>query len=524
MPAVAFGSFISLSALAIASVFLQSAAVLEERGFAALRSRSYPEAHEVFESLLAREPLRPTANYGKGLALSGLLDYRAAAECFERAVVLDPNYAGAYRQLAIHYAQLGFRERARTAYQKAKSMGPAPDAVRLAMSRALRKAGWLEEARELFDERSTLTPEEHLELALLEQEGGEPEEAARHFEAVFRNATKSTAEAEYAYGRTLEELGRRELAGEHYRRALEKKPTLHAARFRLGNVLIRLGKRDEGHALLRGYEHLRFWDRQVQLLLAMVSSSSLSESDHKRKTLELIDLLLEGGELDDAMPLIRAGLARHPEESRFRLDLVRLLYLRKLFVDAHEALRPLLSLASPTADALRLSGKLHLEQGRRGEAREAYVRALQLTPDPSALLLKEMATVHALGGEVQQAEACFRKAMEKDPSLAVVKADLGMLLESIGRKEEAEILYRHALEVDPLLVNAQQGLGSLHLERGETEIAVALFRESVRLQPEDPVLRLNLALALEKLGMSVEAQAERNLAREIEIRAKSKDE
>jgi len=522
LPGVGLSSPIGLSALAVAGLLAQSPAELEERGFAALRQPSYPEALEAFESLIAREPLRPTAHYGKGLALSGLLDYGGAVESFEKAVALDPSYAAAFRQLAIHYAQLGLRERARAAYQKAKALGPAPDPVRLALARALRKAGWLEEARQILDAVS-LSSEEHLELALLAQEEN-PKEAAAHFAAATRDPVTSAAEAEYEYGRTLEELGRPVAAAEHYRRALEKKPGLHAARFRLGNVLMRSGKKEEGRALLGGYEDFRFWDRKVQLLLAMVSSGTLSESDRKQKTLELIDLLLQGGSLDEAVPLIQAGLARHPEELRFRLEFAKLLHLRKQFDEAREALRPLLALVSPPAGALRLSGQLHLEQGQLTGAREAYMRALQLSPNPSAQLLKEMGTVHALGGEVELAEAFFRKAIEKDPSLAVVRADLGMLLESVGRKQEAETLYRHALEVEPMLVSAQQGLASLHLERGETEKALTLFRESVRLRPKDPVLRLNLALALEKLGMKGEAQSERDLAREIEARARPRDE
>ena len=100
--------------------------------------------------------------------------------------------------------------------------------------------------------------------------------------------------------------------------------------------------------------------------------------------------------------------------------------------------------------------------------------------------------------------------------IEVPQSEIGLLLESEGGLAEAESRYRRALEINPDLVSAQQGLASLLLQKGKTDGAAKLFRQSVRLRPEDPLLRRNLALALEKLGRRDEARAEREKARQLE--------
>ena len=498
---------------------VQSPEEIEQGALAALRQLRHQEALAAFDKLLSLDPDRASAHYGKGLALSGLLDYGGAVSSLERAVAIDRTHAPAYRQLAILYAQLGQRVRSRIALEEARSLAGVPAQERLPFARALRKAGLLGEARAVLKEAGE---ESHsvglsLELGLLAMERGNYGQAREHLSVAAADPSTSPAEADYEYARCLEILDEPQRAMELYRRVLEKAPHHRQARFRLGSLLLRSGQEEEGKALLRGYERVRQWDRRVKLLLAMISSGTLFAEERKLKTLQAIELLIEGEAYSAAERLIQSGLASYPEEPLFHVLQAKAMVTAGKFEQANQTLARLVSQASAPAEAFWVSGQLYLRQGRLSDALEAYVASMERLAEPPARLLQELATVYAITGRTEEAKKNFEKAIDKDPLLADAHADLGLLLESEGRLAEAESRYRRALEINPDLVSAQQGLASLLLQKGKTDGAAELFRQSVRLRPEDPLLRRNLALALEKLGRRDEARAEREKARQLEV-------
>ncbi len=447
----------------LAALVLQPGRVseLEELGWEELRSGRAGEALSAFEAAIAVEPLRGSSHYGRGMAFAALVDYGSAVDAFERAAALDPAHGPALRKAAALHAQLGHRESARDALRRALPLGPAPAAERIALGRALRKAGLLEEARAVFGTELEATAEERLELGLLEMESENYAAAASHLEAAVRDPEKASAEAEYEYGRCLEFLERPRDAEVHYRLSLEREPNFHKARFRLGNLLLSLGEREEGIEKLRGYERYRKWDRRVGLLLAMVSSGTLAEAEKLGKTLELADLLLQGGALEDAERVVTTGLAAFPQEPLLRVALAKTLLLRKQHDRAWEELGQVLSLPSPPGEAFWLQGLLFLARGETGQALEAYRKAHSGTRDPPAQFLKEMAAIEALAGDFESAERDFERAIAKDPAQATARADLALFLESRGRLEEAAAQYRKALEIDPGLEAAIRGLAEV---------------------------------------------------------------
>ena len=260
----------------------------------------------------------------------------------------------------------------------------------------------------------------------------------------------------------------------------------------------------------------RQWERRTKLLLAMVTSGTLSESNARAKTLELIDLYLNGRAIDDAGALIKRAQARYPEDAFVRVARARLYLASGDTAGARRELDALVAEAEPPVAALWLSGRLHLNTGRTPEAIADYERFVARVPSPPAVLLKEMATAHAIAGNARASATYFERAIAADPNLAEARADFGLLLESMGRAAEAEEHYRQALRINPVLVSAQQGLGNLLLDQNELEEAEALFRRSVVERPADPDLRRNLALVLQRLGREDEARAELAAARELE--------
>jgi tetratricopeptide (TPR) repeat protein len=121
---------------------------LEERGRRALRQGRYSDALATFEEILTQDSQSTAANFRKGMALAGLLDYSGAVAAFERAVEIDPGFGAAWRQLVVLYPQIGRAADARDAFLRVRQLGDLPEDERLPLARALRKAGWTGEALE----------------------------------------------------------------------------------------------------------------------------------------------------------------------------------------------------------------------------------------------------------------------------------------------------------------------------------------------------------------------------------------
>jgi tetratricopeptide (TPR) repeat protein len=429
-------------------------------GLVHLQQGEFSQALASFDTLVAREPLDASYHFGRGLALSGLLDYPGAVLALERAIEIDPRHGAASRQLTILYTRLDRNESAREALKKALALGPVPEPEIVPLARALRQSGLHQDARTVL--RGARSPEARLELGLLDMEDGDYRRAADHLLAATAEPSTSTANTFYEYGRCLEHLGRLEQAIASYRRALEKEPRLAKASFRLGNLLLRLGQKEQGLALLDDYEEFRQWDRKVkQTVTEAMTSDNLTEAERKTKALEIVELYIEGGALDRAERAVQFGLASYPEEPLFRVALVQTLFLGGKREEAREELSSVLSAASPPAKAFWLSGLLHLSNGEISEAVEACRRGLEETPHLSVPFLEQLDSAYAMSDRVAQTETDFEETGRRVPTRAGTMADLATLLECLGRFDEAAARYREALEVDPGLIAARQGLARI---------------------------------------------------------------
>jgi tetratricopeptide (TPR) repeat protein len=118
-------------------------------------------------------------------------------------------------------------------------------------------------------------------------------------------------------------------------------------------------------------------------------------------------------------------------------------------------------------------------------------------------------------GKESEAEAAYRKALEKDPGLAAAHTNLGGIAQRRGDVSLARIEFQAALDLDPEQPEARYNLASLCYQQGDLEQAVSEFRRVVERTPWFSDAHYNLASALEKLGSK--RQAAEHLRRYIEL-------
>ncbi len=142
-------------------------------------------------------------------------------------------------------------------------------------------------------------------------------------------------------------------------------------------------------------------------------------------------------------------------------------------------------------DVVRILRPGSVDPERRRLAYQSYLEGCRLDEDETTF---------------DRAEACYKKAIELDPTLANALTNWGNLRFRRGDVEHAEELYRRALAVDGQQPEAFYNLGFLSFERGEMHEAALLFAAAVEHDAGFADAHFNLAMALEELARRADAR------------------
>jgi Flp pilus assembly protein TadD len=122
---------------------------------------------------------------------------------------------------------------------------------------------------------------------------------------------------------------------------------------------------------------------------------------------------------------------------------------------------------------------------------------------------------HHRGGNLRQAEACYRQALQIDPHHVDALACLGTLCLRMGNHAEAEHLFERVLRISPGHLEVCNNLGIALVAQRKLEEAVTVLRQATALHPTQADLHGNLGNALRELGKENEAEASLRQALEL---------
>jgi tetratricopeptide (TPR) repeat protein len=163
---------------------------------------------------------------------------------------------------------------------------------------------------------------------------------------------------------------------------------------------------------------------------------------------------------------------------------------------------------SPKADSdqlnklLALAGKFQAE-GNYEEAASLYRKFLAVVPRHADALNNFGVTLSRLA-RYQEAEQCYRQALEINPELAVAHCNLADLLQ--GNPKEAEECLRRALRINPKYVEARVKLGVSLASSGREHEAKPYFKKALKVAPNCPEALLGLGQIARMEGRFVEAE------------------
>ena len=122
-----------------------------------------------------------------------------------------------------------------------------------------------------------------------------------------------------------------------------------------------------------------------------------------------------------------------------------------------------------------------------------------------AVTESNVATELQAQGNLVEAIAGYRNALERDPDDAVAYSNLGTALAASGQFAEAIAPYQRALELAPDDADSHYNLANTLTAQGNLRDAVGQFQEALRLEPGFAEAHINLGNALVALGQPEDA-------------------
>jgi serine/threonine-protein kinase len=132
-------------------------------------------------------------------------------------------------------------------------------------------------------------------------------------------------------------------------------------------------------------------------------------------------------------------------------------------------------------------------------ARKASERALQHN-DLLAPVHVTLGLIHSGTGDPEQALADFDRALALDPANVDALREKATALQALGQLAEAEALFKRAVELQPRYWGNHSYLGAFYYRRGRYPEAEAAFRKAVELAPDNPRAYANLGALLHEAG------------------------
>jgi protein O-GlcNAc transferase len=165
-----------------------------------------------------------------------------------------------------------------------------------------------------------------------------------------------------------------------------------------------------------------------------------------------------------------------------------------------------LSLNPRDVTALCTLGRMYAAAGRTTDATACFTQALQVEPQhPQSLL--DFGMMLALAKRATEGQALLQRAKSAGAAPGPVHLGLGLCKLESGDLEGAEADFRKAMRLEPQLPDAGNNLGVTLDRLGRLEDAVNAFRRVTRTHPNYPPPYANLGDALSRAGRPEEAIA-----------------
>ncbi len=279
---------------------------------------------------------------------------------------------------------------------------------------------------------------------------------------------------------------------------LDRRPYGRAAAILVARCLSRLGRPKEAEPYYQKASPLGLEDRHIRAYAFVLSNAR-----------------------DPAILAYQEILRLWPQDVLALRRMAAVLISESRWYDAMDAARRLTQIPSAAVIGHTLAGVVHHNTGESEDAVNAFDQVMVLDPDLKQMPLKPRSMFWAqygrnliVIGRTEDAKRYLHRALGEgdDPKIADL---LGEAYALQGELEEAEQCWRLAVQLDPTQYGAWWRLGKLELQRGRPAEAIEPLRRANALRVDAVGPLYALSLAYRRLGRNTEALKYSNQANRL---------
>ncbi len=455
---------------------------------AAVTTNAVSEAQERLKAVVRKTG--ETAALDVGLAHLEQIrgDFQGAAADLQRAKALDPKSSAVFWAYGnLYYAQ-NDRQQAGEAFKMAAELSPPRSPRRLGYAQYKIRAGDLADGKQLLQEITRKTPD-YLpawrwlaEIALAEKNYDESADLVGKMLA----RDSLNYDALLLHGRIYLARGDADRAIGEFKKAVAAYPQAPEIHYQL--AVAHLAKNEVGQAV-------------ISLNQALSLSPNFAEA-----TVLLAGIKMRTGEVGAAITSLKALVEKRPQFVQAQFLLADGYRAQGNFESALEIYRAMEKLAPKNPDAPFLMGMTFLQQKKRDDARTAFGRAVELSPDYLAGV-EQLVDMDIADKQYKTALQRVQPLLDRIPKSAEARLIQARIFLTQQDTKGAEAALLKAIELKPESRTAHLMLARLYVDAHQEQKALGDLHAFVEKNPKD-------AGAWMFVGMIQEQQKDYNAARD----------
>ena len=182
--------------------------------------------------------------------------------------------------------------------------------------------------------------------------------------------------------------------------------------------------------------------------------------------------LYNEGQYDEALDVLREGLALYPNSVELHIGVGYAYHAREEFAWARRSFEEALVLDPEHEDALAGLGETLLKFGQQAAALRSFRRTLELGYEDDIELMLQVGRALFREGLIDESREYFETASRQSPDSAEAMSCIGYAQHRLGDDEAAISTLRKALKLDEDHTEARIYLGNIFYDRGDYEAAL----------------------------------------------------
>lgn len=448
----------------------------------------------ILREVVAAVPGNARLHNSLGIALASGGDASAAARQFERALELDPGYASALKNMALHEMGRDRLDAAAPYLERLLAVSSGDSFAHAGLAEVAFARGEFAVAVRHFEESHGMLARDPRLLVKFATALLETQRPAHALLALERLPASAGPDLHLRAGLMLAGLEKYALAAREFERASGAKGDPYELGFNLVLAYVKSGRHEDAirvgealHASGKGTAELhnllsRAHEASGDTQSAYGALRTATELDPGGQShyVDLIALCLDHENFDLGIEIADIGVDRLPGSHRLHLQRGVALAMKGRFEDAEAAFERSAALAPERSLPSSALGLILMQQDRLPDAVRVLRARREQTPGDYMVLLFLAEALQRSGVEPgseaeEEAVGALRKSIELNPDLFQSRLLLGKMLARRGSLDEAAVHLERARAIDSTDVSATYQLALVHRSQGNTEKARALL-------------------------------------------------